>query len=131
LALKAGMLKQIHVRAVLFALSAFALYMALSPRPPKLATHDYGDKVEHIIAFAVLTLFARAGFRRTSDWALLAAMSLFGALIEAFQALPWLHRDSDWRDWMADTLAAAAVLLAMRFLPWRGLMEPAEMDGGS
>ena len=44
-----------------------------------------------------------------------------GALIEVFQAIPALHRDCDWRDWLADTLAVAGVLLVLRLVPWRKL----------
>jgi VanZ family protein len=41
---------------------------------------------------------------------------LFGAFIEVVQAIPALHRDSDVKDWIADTIAAAAVLLLVH---WR------------
>jgi hypothetical protein len=43
-------------------------------------------------------------------------LSLFGAAIEVLQAIPVLHRDSDIRDWLADTLAVGAILLIAR---WR------------
>jgi VanZ family protein len=42
---------------------------------------------------------------------LLAALSLFGALIEVVQAIPALQRDSDIKDWIADTVAVAVVLV--------------------
>ena len=51
------------------------------------------------------------------DMRLLIGLSLFGALIEVVQAIPALHRDSDPLDWLADTIACAIVLLAIRW--WR------------
>jgi hypothetical protein len=38
-------------------------------------------------------------------------------VIELVQAIPALHRDSDVKDWIADTLAAGVVLLFVR--RWR------------
>jgi hypothetical protein len=46
---------------------------------------------------------------------LVAGLSLFGALIELAQAIPALHRDSDPLDWVADTVACTAVLVALRW----------------
>lgn len=121
------LLKEIHVRAVLVLLWAFALTMALSPRPPELPTDLLSDKAQHMLAFAVLTALARVGFGKLPDRLILVRMSLAGAAIEVLQAIPALHRDCDWRDWLADTLAVAAVLLVMRCLPWRKLMaQPAD-----
>lgn len=116
------MLKELHFRAVFFVLWAFALFMALTPKPPKLPVDRFGDKFEHIMAFAVLAVFARLGFRDCPDRRILVRMSLAGAMIEVIQAIPALHRDCDWRDWLADTLAVAVVLLMMRALPWRSLL---------
>jgi hypothetical protein len=122
LKLKAAMLKELHVRTVFFVLWAFALTMALLPQPPSLPIDQYGDKFAHVLAFAVLALFARVGFARMSDRLILERLSFTGALIEMFQAVPALNRDCDWRDWVADTLAVAVVLLIMRALPWRRLV---------
>ena len=48
---------------------------------------------------------------------LLGGLSAFGAIIEVLQAIPALNRDSDPVDWLADTIAAALVLAAVRW--WR------------
>jgi hypothetical protein len=45
---------------------------------------------------------------------------LFGAFIELVQAIPALGRDSDVRDWVADTAAIIAVLLIVRWWRARG-----------
>lgn len=115
------------VRALFWAAAAFAFVMASMPKPPQLPG-DPGDKVQHIIAFAVLAALARAGWLNVSGWRLLAGLSAFGALIELVQAIPALNRHADWIDWMADTLAAAAVLgmaaLVRKMVPAAGI-EPA------
>lgn len=116
------MLKELHVRIMFFLLWAFALTMALLPQPPSLPINQFGDKFEHLVAFAVLALFARVGFPAVSDRLILERLSFTGALIEMFQAIPALNRDCDWRDWVADTLAVAVMLLVMRALPWQRLI---------
>lgn len=69
------------------------------------------DKLQHIAAFAVITALATVAFPRTRPLRLLFGLSAYGALIEFVQWIPALHRDSDLRDWLADTLASATVLL--------------------
>ena len=96
--------------------TAFTLFMALLPKPPALPIDRFGDKFEHMLAFATLALLARLSFRAERGWRLLEHLSFFGALIEVFQAIPALHRDCDFRDWIADTIAAGAVLLALHAL---------------
>ena len=41
-------------------------------------------------------------------------------LIEIVQGLPMVHRDKDFWDWVADTLAIVAALSPMLLVPWRG-----------
>jgi hypothetical protein len=120
------MLKELHVRITFLLLWAFALTMAFLPQPPSLPIDRYGDKFAHVLAFAVLALFARIGFAHASDRLILERLSFTGALIEMFQAIPALNRDCDWRDWIADTLAVAVVLLVMRALPWRRFVSARE-----
>jgi len=98
-------------RSVLWPLLAFTTFMALSPNPPAMPIDRMGDKFTHMTAFAVLTLICRIGYPRMSPWRLLERMALFGALIEVFQAIPSLHRDCDWRDWVADMVATSVVLV--------------------
>lgn len=87
----------------------FALVMALIPLPPQLPGTP-SDKVQHIVAFAVLAGLARWAYPGASAARLLISLSAFGAAIEVAQAIPALNRDSDPVDWIADTLASAAVL---------------------
>ena len=95
-----------------------ALVMAALPHPPRLPI-DPDDKVQHLIAFATLTVLAIAAFPKASWVRIIVGLSAFGVLIELVQAIPALHRDSDWQDWLADTVAALAILavvLAVRRL---------------
>ena len=85
--------------------------MASLPHPPRIPG-DPVDKLQHMAAFAVLTALACAAWPAMSRLRLAIILSAFGALIEVVQAIPALHRDSDWRDWVADT-AAILVTLAL------------------
>lgn len=96
----------------------FAFVMAIVPRPPVLV-ENLSDKVQHAAAFAVLTVLAMGAFPRTRPIHIALGLSAFGGLIEIVQGLPAVHRDSDWYDWLADTVAilvAFAVILALRRL---------------
>jgi VanZ family protein len=90
--------------------------MAVLPHPPQVPGEP-NDKVQHIIAFATLSLLGSFAYPRTALLRLLAGLSLFGAFIEVVQAIPVLHRDSDVLDWLADTVAVIVVLLIVRW--WR------------
>lgn len=89
----------------------FALVMAVLPKPPKLPGPDLGDKVQHMLAFFTLTTLAGVGWPRLPLLRAVLWLSLVGAGIEVVQAIPSLYRDSDWRDWVADTVAIMAALV--------------------
>jgi VanZ family protein len=99
-------------RTLFWAAALFAFVMAVLPHPPQLP-QEPNDKVQHVIAFATLTLLGSWAYRTTSPLKLLLGLSLFGAAIEVVQDLPILHRDSELLDWLADTAAVAAVLLLL------------------
>lgn len=85
------------------------MVMALLPQPPQIPGEPT-DKVLHVIAFAVLAALAAFAYPRGSLLRMLAGLSAFGALIELLQAIPGLNRSAEPLDWVADTIAAAAVL---------------------
>jgi hypothetical protein len=93
----------------------FTLVMATLPHPPRLPG-DPSDKVLHVLAFATLGLLAAWAYPRVRVVKLALGLCLFGALIEAIQAIPALNRDSQWLDWVADAVASGAALLSAR---WR------------
>jgi len=75
---------------------------------------EQGDKVMHMLAFFTLGTLSAAGWRTRSAFVLFAGLALFGAAIEVFQAIPALHRDAEWLDWIADMAAAAVAIGAAR-----------------
>lgn len=103
-------------RFLFWAAACFALVMAILPHPPEVPGQP-NDKIQHVVAFATLAALGRFAYPKTSLLKLLIGLSLFGAFIEVVQAIPALNRDSDVLDWLADTIAVAAVLLAVRW--WR------------
>jgi len=97
------------LRLAFWAALLFALVMALLPKPPRLPGNP-SDKIQHILAFAVLTALALAAYTRASWVKIGFGLAIFGALIELGQLVPILHRDGSWLDWAADCAAVAAVL---------------------
>ena len=104
------------MRPLFWLLGCFSLVMALLPKPPSTPIDQFGDKFAHMLAFAVLTVVARLAWPRTPIWIPALLLSLYGAAIELLQTIPALHRDSDPRDWVADTGAIALALLLAQFL---------------
>ena len=104
----------------LFALTiVFVTYMALNPQPPATPLDRYGDKTQHMCAFATLAVLARLAFPQAGKWRIVERLSFYGALIEVFQNIPSLHRTCDWADWTADTIALiAAIHLFDALLGW-------------
>ena len=93
--------------------------MAVLPHPPALPGEP-SDKLMHVLAFATLGVLSAGGFRSVGIGRLFVALSLFGAAIEAIQAIPMLHRDSEIADLAADMAAALAALAGTRWLLGRG-----------
>src|SRR3954447_25370392 len=117
------MTMSISLRRLLFwAATIFAFVMAILPHPPELPGAP-SDKIQHMVAFATLGVLGAWAYAGAALLQLLAGLSLFGAFIEVVQAVPALHRDSDIKDWAADTVAAALVLLLIR---WRRTRRPQE-----
>lgn len=113
----------VPLRRILFwAAAIFAFAMAVLPHPPELPGGP-SDKLQHIAAFAALGVLGAWAYVEAPILALFAGLSVFGAAIELVQAVPALHRDSDIKDWIADTLACGLVLLLIR---WRRLRKQRE-----
>ena len=113
------------LRPLFWLLLTFALTMALLPKPPSLPIDQFGDKFAHMLAFASLAGVANLGWRSIPAWRIMLQLSAFGALIEVLQMLPALHRDSDVRDWIADTAAIlVATLIARALARWFPLAQP-------
>lgn len=98
--------------AAFWAAALFALVMGSLPQPPAIPGRP-DDKVQHIIAFLTLASLAVLAYPRAALIRIGIGLSLFGALIELIQTIPALHRDAELADWVADTAAAAAVLVVI------------------
>lgn len=92
---------------------AFAVTMALLPKPPHMPFDRFGDKFEHMLAFGVLAGLGVGAFPTLPLSRLAERLSFLGALIEVTQSIPALHRDCDIWDWVADTLAVILVMSAV------------------
>ncbi len=99
------------LRLTLVAAVVFAVTMALLPKPPQLPVDHFGDKFEHMLAFATIALLAAFSYPTARLFRIGERLSFLGALIEVLQSIPSLHRDCDIHDWIADTLAITVVLL--------------------
>ena len=91
----------------------FALVMALLPHPPQVMG-ETNDKVQHIAAFVTLSMLASFAYPKARLLRIGVLLSVFGAAIEVLQAIPALHRDSSFWDWVADTAAVAVTLVLVR-----------------
>lgn len=105
-------------RLLFFCMLTFALAKAFF-LPRKMFRLFHWDKAEHFTAFYVLTILAAAAFPRRPLLVIAVALSLLGAGIEVVQGLPFIARDCDIWDWVADTLAIAAVCLPLALPRWR------------
>lgn len=96
---------------VLFWLSVLvALVFALLPQPPMLPGEP-SDKLLHVLAFAVMAGLAGLAYPAISPLRILMWLCGLGAAIEIVQLVPSLNRDAQLGDFLADGLAAGAVLL--------------------
>ncbi len=106
------MTKRILVgRLLLWLAIATAVTMAVLPHPPHTPLDQFGDKVEHMTAFAVISALAAFAYPRFPLSRIGERLSFLGALIEVVQSIPALHRDCDIFDWVADTIAITVALL--------------------
>lgn len=98
--------------------------MAVLPHPPRLPG-DPSDKLLHIAAFALLAGLGAAAFPARTVLQLWLGLTVFGAAIEVVQAIPALNRDSDYLDFLADSVAAlTAAWLARRAMARGGSSSP-------
>jgi VanZ family protein len=92
-------------RLVFWAALTFTMAMATMPQPPAMLGTP-SDKLNHIIAFFVLTALHQIAYRDFGFWRRMLVMATLGGVIELVQMVPRLNRDAEWMDWFADVAAA-------------------------
>jgi hypothetical protein len=102
---------QTYFRIAFWLALAFALVMALIPHPPQFPGEP-GDKFQHMLAFATLAVLGVLGYPAVNKLRMALGLVVVGAGIEVLQMIPALHRDAEWGDLAADTLAILAMLAA-------------------
>lgn len=95
--------------------------LALVPQPPQVGPLT-SDKLQHLLAFAALSVGALLAYPQVAQVRLVLALAAYGAAIEIVQLVPALHRSSDVLDWLVDVATVAVVLPAAGFVlrQWRG-----------
>jgi hypothetical protein len=95
---------------------AFALTMAVLPKPPHLPIDRLGDKFAHMLAFATLAGLAMVAFGRAAQWKIIERLCFTGAMVELVQSIPGLNRTCDINDWIADSGAVLVASFVARLL---------------
>lgn len=97
------------LRLALYAVAtAILLAMCLIPQQ-ELPSAPMGDKIEHSIAWFVLTMTGLL-LSHHRPRAIAAFAIAVGAVVELLQATMGFGRHGDWRDLMADTMGVVAAL---------------------
>lgn len=89
---------------------AAVLVVSLWPLPESSPLSTGWDKADHVAAFLALGLLGLPswpGYRTR----VLAGLLAYGALIEVLQGFT-VHRQGDWRDWVADAVGIGLAVLA-------------------
>lgn len=108
--------KAAFLRATFWAVLLGVFVVSVWPSPLDMP-YVRSDKLQHALAFLCLTLLGAAAYPRLSPVGLVLGLALYGALIEAVQAIPALNRQTEFLDWVADI--GAASLAAAALLAWR------------
>jgi hypothetical protein len=114
-------------QAAFFAALIFTFYSAVIPTEQAVQLVPW-DKGEHFIAFYALTGLGAAAFPKRRLLVIAVLLSAFGALIEFVQGLDIVHRDRDFWDWVADTVAICAALAPMLLVWWRALVKSGQKN---
>lgn len=104
-------LPRIWIPAFWFAMGAsfFAAIMPMASAPPGAPN----DKIQHIVAFAVLTGLCCLAYPSAPLRRVFVGLLAFGAMIEIAQAVPAFGRSSEWLDLAADGASTAVTLLVV------------------
>lgn len=98
-------------RILFWILLGIILAISLMPAGDAPTVFAY-DKLNHGLAFFILSLMARLLWSRTNAVVLLVLLMIFGGGIEFLQFSMGLGRDADWMDFAADIVAILLGILA-------------------
>ena len=105
------------LRRVLGAASVLALaatvYLSLAPASPS-GIDDGRDKVEHLVAYASLTIWFTGFVARERYLAVALGLLALGGVLELLQAAMQLGRSAEWLDFAANGTGVALGLLCAR-----------------
>lgn len=91
--------------------------LAISVMPAEDAPIVFADdKLNHMLAFFVLSFMARLLWPRINTLILFSMLAIFGGGIELLQLVMNTGRDSDWMDFAADILAIIIGMLSAQAL---------------
>jgi VanZ family protein len=94
---------------------AVTTFFALLPQPPGLLEQT-SDKLQHVLAFAALSVALVLAYPRLAWWRACLALWAYGGAIELVQLVPALNRTGEFADWLADAASVALVLPLSAFL---------------
>lgn len=99
--------------------------LAISIMPPENAPTVFADdKLNHILAFFVLSFLARLLWLRVNALILFIMLGLFGGGIELLQLYMGFGRVADWADFGVDLVAIVAGMLSAQLLSSLRRKEP-------
>lgn len=94
-----------------FAATIGILFLALFPVEVRVVGGHLSDKVNHALAFLVLTILGFLAFPGTKKWYLAGALIVFGLMIELIQMIPFLNRQAELTDLIANIAGVGAAWL--------------------
>lgn len=100
------------LRRLVFAAALVATFIVACLPPAEATTLGGSDKLDHVVAFAVLGTLAAWAYPRLRLSLILGGLALAGGAIELLQGTAFIGRDAEWADWYGD-VAAAAITLAI------------------
>ena len=105
-------MQRLLVLAARFTLGACLLLTLLGAFAPPSSGIGFlpWDKANHFVAFFAITCAAVVAFPRLGLVWIAGGVSALGAGVELGQALPFIARDCDVWDWVADDIAVLAVI---------------------
>ena len=113
---------EVAFKAAFWLAVALTLFFALVPQPPQVLPLT-SDKVQHALAFAVLSVSCLLAYPGLARLPMFLALAGFGGAIELAQTIPALNRSGDLLDWLVD-MAAVAVVLPVASLLYRRARAP-------